>query len=124
MPPIHNFRCNKCGFGLPPGWGGHFYVIDDNGNRVIPGHPGEERAIEAILGKNAPLEIRKARTGFNSDCLCLDCLHEFQMDTEWDDRLCPRCGSAKVKTTQELIDRPCPKCKLGTMRQIDTGLVV
>lgn len=123
MPPIDAFRCTKCGFALPPGWGGRFYVIDDDGDRVMPGHPGEEHAINTILGKDAPREIREARTGFNSDSICLDCFHEFQMDTEWDERLCPECGSTDVKTTKELVGKPCPRCKVGMIEEMETGIV-
>jgi DNA-directed RNA polymerase subunit RPC12/RpoP len=123
MPPIFAFRCNKCGFDFPPGWGGRFYIIDHDGKRVMPGHPGEFRAVDAILGKNPPPGMREARTGFNSDCLCLDCLHQFQMDTKWDERVCPECNSVEIMTTRELIGKNCPRCKEGIIVEIDTGFI-
>lgn len=26
MPPINQYKCDKCGFALPSGWGGYMYV--------------------------------------------------------------------------------------------------
>lgn len=96
--------------------------MDDWGNRIVPPHPGEKRVVEEILGKNPPIEIYRARTGFNSDALCLDCLKQFGMDVNWDERLCLRCGSTNTKTTHELIGKPCPKCKVGRIKEIETWI--
>jgi hypothetical protein len=105
--------------------------------------------IEQILGRNIPPEVREERTGFNSYCVCLDCLHQFEADlrdekvNEWrfwfwfpsfkeafrgtprmkDDRKCPECGSTNVKTEFELIGKPCPKCKEGIIMEIETGII-
>jgi predicted RNA-binding Zn-ribbon protein involved in translation (DUF1610 family) len=124
MPPISEFKCRKCGFSLPSGWGGSFYVIDDSRNRIEPPHPSEFRTVEEILGENPPREVYKARTGFNSDTLCLSCLSQFAMDTDWDERMCPKCGSINVKTIHELIGGPCPRCRVGIIEEIETGALV
>ena len=42
--------------------------------------PSEEDTVELVLGRNATFELRKERTGFNSQCVCLDCLHQFEAD--------------------------------------------
>lgn len=112
-------------------------------------HPGEEDTVEQMLGRNATPEMRKERTGFNSYCMCLGCLHQFEADlrdekiNEWrlwygypsfevgfrgtptlkDERKCPRCGSSNVKTVFELIGKQCPKCKEGTIEEIGTGII-
>lgn len=170
MPPINDYACLKCWFTLPRGWGGHMYVEDDEGRRIACGHPGEYHTVEQVLGKNASRKLVKERTGFNSYCVCLDCLYQFEADLrdeianpwrsdydapdedtfliglskllavnekcvpsevwkeiskEWkkDERKCPQCGSSNVKTVFELIGNPCPKCKEGTIEEIETGII-
>lgn len=29
MPPINEYRCDRCGFAMPEGWGGYKYVEAD-----------------------------------------------------------------------------------------------
>ena len=122
------------------------YVVDDCGVRIACPHPGESEIIERVLGPDAPRELIKARTGFNSDCVCLDCLQQFQADLghqsrsllenasctcltrianmaspDKDDRLCPKCGSENVRTLREMIGERCPACGVGTIQEISTG---
>lgn len=52
MPPINEYKCNKCGFSLPMGWGGYIYVQDDNGKRIVCPHPGEGQTVAEVLGLN------------------------------------------------------------------------
>ena len=35
MPQVNKFKCNKCDFEMPSGWGGYMYVIGSFGARVI-----------------------------------------------------------------------------------------
>lgn len=140
MPPINHYRCNQCGFSLPSGWGGYMYVEDDSGKRIVCPHPGERRTVAEVLGENATRELIKARTGFHSDCVCLDCLEQFELDigddeqskSSWrypwatrrkDKRRCPHCNSQNVKTVFELLGSPCPKCKKGLIEEIVTGII-
>ena len=48
-----------------------------------------------------------------------------EITKEWkkDERECPKCGSNNVKTAFELIGKPCPKCKEGTIEEIETGKI-
>ena len=121
MPKIYEYKCDICGLDLPNGWGGCMYVEDDDGKRITCSHPCEEEIIEGVLGKNPSEELREKRIGFNSDCICLDCLHAFEADLndgglkDRDKRECPKCKSEKVNTVHELIDKTCPKCKKGTI---------
>ena len=77
MPFINEYKCKKCGFTLPEGWGMNFYVEDYEGNRIASGHPGKRADVEQVLGADISLELIRERTGFNSNCICLKCLHEF-----------------------------------------------
>ena len=147
MPRISKFKCSKCKFKLPEGWGYSFYVEDDKGNRVVCGHPSERSYVREVLGERASsLDIVRDRTGFNSVCVCLDCLHQFRADLGsikgyyWspyeqylenhllprpkqgkDKRECPECNSKNVKMELEMVGEPCPQCKEGVIEEIWTG---
>jgi len=141
MPPINHYRCDKCGFSFPSGWGGYLYVIDNSGKRIVCPHPIELQTAYQVLGHDVAPEVFKERTGFNSDCVCLDCLKQFELDLgypekpmnsmryfyehtkERDKRECPYCKSSRVKAVLELIGEPCPKCKVGTIKEIYTGII-
>jgi hypothetical protein len=140
MPPIDEFKCNKCDFSLPRGWGGYMYVLSENGERLVCPHPAEYSKIKQVLGHIPSEEEIKQKTGFNSYCVCLDCLHQFELDlgknetanpwrenysaqTPRDKRQCPECHSTDVKTEYELIGEPCPKCRKGKIKKISTGIM-
>lgn len=146
MPLINDYKCTKCDLTLPRGWGYYFYVADESGKGIVCGHPGERSDVEKVLGKNAPLEIIRDRTGFNSHCMCLDCLHQFVADlgvgkSYWspfedaiarykprpregrDKKQCPKCRSTNVKTELEMVGEICPKCKEGIIERIWTGRI-
>lgn len=140
MPRINDYICNKCGYSLPSGWGGYMYVIDDSGKRIVCPHPGEMFTVSKVLGENVSREVIEARMGFNSDCVCLSCLRQFELDIgddekaeslrysyratmRRDERRCPHCKSPNVKTVFELIGKPCPKCNKGTIKEIYTGSI-
>jgi len=119
--------------------------------RVTCPHPAEHETVARILGEKAPKDLVKSRIGFNSYCICLDCLHQFEADlrdekvNEWcfwygfpsykeafrspkppemkDERKCPKCGSKNVKTVFELLWKLCPKCKEGTIVETETGII-
>jgi len=145
MPPINDYKCNKCGFSFPRGWGGFLFVENDKGERIVCPHPGERAMIEKVLDGNYLSQGRtiEKRVGYASICLCLDCLHQFTADLAdeetkrsqrhyykntlkmiggKDKRECPKCKSNKVKTLAELIDETCPKCHKGKIKEIETGI--
>lgn len=144
MPALEPFKCDQCDISLPSGWGGKMYVEDEQGKRIICGHPGEYETVKRVLGNDASTELIQSRIGFISYCICLDCLHQFKADLGdgwreqgyWlymylgvcektrggerkskDERQCPACQSGNVKTILELVDRSCPKCRIGTIRR-------
>jgi hypothetical protein len=117
--------------------------------RIPCPHPQEHEYASRILGVPPGHPLFKQRTGFNSYAICLDCLHQFEADfrdekvNEWrfwygyptlreafrgkpqmkDERKCPRCGSTNVKTVFELVGKPCPRCKIGVIEEIETGIM-
>ena len=144
MPRINEYKCNKCDLSLAKGWGYQFYVENDKGERVACYHPMERRYVEEVLGKDLSLELIRKRTGFNSFCVCLDCLHQFEADLgedgwspyepyllqhlprlkqEKDKRECPKCKSKDVKTELEMVGETCPKCKEGVIEEVWTGRI-
>jgi hypothetical protein len=123
MPAIYRFGCNKCKFTLPSGWGGIMYVTDDAGKRIICPHPGEMYTVYSVIGQDASHEQYMERTGFNSDCFCMDCLSQFRLDLDRDERTCNKCGSINVVSTKESVGKPCPQCKKGVIRAVDTGIM-
>jgi len=121
MPPIYRFKCNNCGFRLPSGWGSYMYLEDANGIRHICPHPNERRTLERLLSKMRPQELKRSRSGFNSSCLCLDCLHQFDIDLERDKKRCPICCSDNIRTELDLVGKQCPKCKEGSIQIKEIG---
>lgn len=148
MPAIDEYKCGKCGLTLPDGWGMYLYVEDGKGNRIVCPHPAEVMTVEQVLGKGISLDVVRERTGFNSCCICLDCLYQFEADLgesycspydrdipsyiasykprlrqEKDKRECPKCKSKSVKTALELVGEACPKCKEGIIEETWTGSI-
>jgi len=140
MPMTFKYRCTQCDLRFPTGWGGYLYVINDAGERLSCSHPQEGRKIEEVLGRGASRQLVRTRTGFNSHCICLDCMSQFDLDigdaekgeswryfygatTRRDERKCPDCKSTHVKTVIELVGEPCPKCKLGQIEAKSTGVL-
>lgn len=153
MPKINQYICQRCGFTLQAGqgWGYCLYAEDAGGKRIDCYHPGEKRYVEEVLGSRLTLDIIRERTGFESFCICLDCLDEFRLDLGvnlgvnvgdpfyWspyepyfsesyprpkngrDKRVCPSCQSRNVKAVLELVGETCPKCKEGVIEEIWTG---
>lgn len=99
-------------------------MIDEHGERIICPHPGELVTVARVLGENASQELIEARTGFHSDCVCADCLHQFQLDVRRDERKCQHCNSRNVHTAREMIGKVCPKCNEGTVEEIETGIMI
>ena len=101
--------------------------------------PGEEvDYISTYLGHLDVEEVVR-RVGFNSFCICLECLHQFEADLRdeinnpyrrWikgpptkDIRKCPVCGSNTVKTISEIVGHICPKCKTGEITKKIIGCI-
>src|SRR5437763_5617790 len=101
MPIISRYSCNRCDFEMPTGWGSYMYAIDSEGKRVVCPHPGELCAAEQITGLDYSQARLAGRIGYARDCVCLSCLHQFELDLDRDARVCPRCAAAQVSTMRE-----------------------
>lgn len=67
MPKIDDYRCDRCGFSLPTGWGGTEYVIDELGERIVCPHPAEQAKAISVISKSIPdfpEQLRQTRTRF------------------------------------------------------------
>ncbi len=122
MPKVNDYKCNLCGFSLPVGWGGYLYAENDQGERIICRHPSEQYTMREVLGENDYDPIHKdykcrLRTGFNSHCICLNCLNQFDLDLKKDERQCPKCNSNDVHSELEMVGRECPKCHNGVIEE-------
>lgn len=135
MSHTNGYWCTRCNLTFPNGQGGRMYVLDGRGTRVICPHPGEEAEVARVLGVKEkalrcpcePNTTKKAkhhqevfhlaltRTGFLSDCICHDCLAQFGLDLQRDEKRCPTCSSSEVTTLHDLLGEPCPRCKEGTI---------
>jgi hypothetical protein len=124
----YGYKCTACGFKLPAGRAGHFYVANDAGERVPCDHNDENGTIARVLGideevisscswnpasRRAPVDLMEERIGYLSPCVCLDCTAAFGLDLKRDPRRCPACDSDRVKTELEMVDEPCPRCGEG-----------
>ena len=149
MPAINKYKCDKCDFSMPEGWGGYVYIEKNKGRRIPVPHPGEmdvffkpsKMSIFGIFKRGKRRKGIDEIAGFNSNCVCFDCLKQFDLDigddeqaiSSWrysyeavvqkDERRCPHCNSQRVKTTFELIGNYCPKCREGIIEEIETGSV-
>jgi hypothetical protein len=123
MPEIHRYKCNIFDFKLPNGWGGTAYVKDNEGDKIPCRHPLEQYTINRVLGfKRFFKSVRDKRIGFEYDCVCLDCLHQFGMDVDKEERKCEVCSSTNIKTVHELKLAPCPKCHQGIVKTKYIGI--
>ncbi|HCD36818.1 hypothetical protein EKD00_07655 [Chlorobium phaeovibrioides] len=121
---IFDVTCSSCLFS--PGTfarEGSMYVVDDDGTRVRCMHPLEHKAIEAVLGKDAGVDIVKRRTGRQHQWLCFRCSGVSELDSQVDRVGCALCGSSVGRFFYDLDGRPCPSCGEGPMKVVETGLV-
>ena len=145
MPKLSIFECDTCKGGFHFGWGGHDYVEDDEGNRIVCPHPQEYQTIRKVLeldntekfpkpkwwwSKKKKKDLRESvdrfvaeRTGFHSFCVCLDCKTGNDLDLKKDQKICPMCNSENIKTIIELVGEVCPLCGEGKIIERDTGAI-
>lgn len=145
MPKLSMYECDSCKGLFHHGWGGHDYVIAENGERIVCPHPQEYQTIKKVLdldneekfpkpkfwwSKKKKTALResidkfvKERTGFHSFCVCLDCKTGNDLDLKKDKRICPMCNSANIKSILELVGDVCPVCGNGNIIERDTGAI-
>lgn len=123
MPAINIIKCQSCGLAFPSGWGGYLYAIDDNGKRILCGHPGEFQQVNRVTGLEWKAARAAGRVGHHSYCLCFDCLAQFELDLDRDVKRCPQCQSLNVKSANGSVGGRCPKCRDGVFSEISTGMM-
>ena len=111
--PITSVECAECGYGLSPGLDGQNYAVATDGARVTTGEHPSSAMVQKITGLDYWSAYGAGRTGYLSQCLCLDCLETQELDLERDRKRCTRCDSERVYSRRGLAGAPCPKCERG-----------
>lgn len=93
------FVCTECGFSVEAWSDGNPYYIDPNGQKQYAYHPNHD-LLALCIGNDSPH-------------LCLECGHEFNVDSREPVNACPKCGENHFQDTFELEGEPCPQCKQG-----------
>jgi DNA-directed RNA polymerase subunit RPC12/RpoP len=139
MSNIFSSKCNKCDFETSVSSGSYLYVLDENGKKIICGHPVEDHTIAEVLKVSRDdafawilqqydkisAETKKKiddSVGMNYQYICLDCFAESYLDKKRDEMRCGKCGSANIVYVAELVNKPCPKCKEGIIQMINKGM--
>lgn len=123
MPPIDSYKCTKCDFRMPSGWGTYLYALDSDNNRIRCPHPGEHAAVKRITG--LPLDEAKERNlvGRVSYCVCKDCSELHELDLKKDPIRCTKCNSLDIVSQTKLIGDMCPKCKKGIFTRFPSEIM-
>jgi DNA-directed RNA polymerase subunit RPC12/RpoP len=108
MAVYTTYTCNACGFFTKGNFSNIAYNINEKGEREFVPH-----------ARSGPFD------GYLHQAVCLDCLHQFKLDFKNDELKCSTCNSKNVVRTFETRDKPCPKCKNGTITEImDIGFTI
>jgi len=114
-------RCNNCQFAFPSdSFGGQFFIILDSGEQVILKDASITDDAKELTGiPLRELEIL-GRVGYLSDCVCLECTHQFSVDLDRNVKQCPQCESLRVMSARGAVGQLCPSCGNGKILQSDT----
>jgi hypothetical protein len=122
---IFALRCDGCEFQVGPTGGGHTYVIDGGGERVICSHPLELVTVERVTGMSWAAASEKGLVHHAIEALCLQCAELFDAEYERSQQLdarCPRCGARDARPVRDSAGARCPRCREGTLRRDDVSL--
>ncbi|MEM7681450.1 MAG: hypothetical protein AAF288_05805 [Planctomycetota bacterium] len=97
--------CSHCRRTVDAWDDGNPYFLDQNGRKQHFYHPTR---LEDLPGVGPDTVF-----GNDSDALCLDCGHDFCIDSEKPIDACPKCGESDLADTWELNGKRCPWCKRG-----------
>ena len=102
------FQCDSCENCLEAWDDGTPYYLDWTRSRQ--GMPRSRCKVHAYHPAipDQPLE------GNDVPHLCLDCNHEFRVDSERPRATCTKCRSRNIIDTCRLEGRTCPKCRIGS----------
>jgi DNA-directed RNA polymerase subunit RPC12/RpoP len=123
MAALTEFTCSHCHFRIESWSDGKPYLRGSDGQRHYFYHPCEPDAWEERFqiehhrpsGTQAELHaFVEARVGLESHYLCMHCGRQTHRDPKHDSLRCTGCGKARLKNTDYLEAKRCPKCRQGT----------
>lgn len=123
MPHINVIKCPSCKLAFPPGWGSYVYALDEDGRRIVCGHPGEFSQAERITGMKWSEAEGAGRVGSARFCMCFACLHQFDLDLDREIKRCPKCLSLEVRSARGALGCDCPRCGKARFVEESTGLI-
>ncbi len=111
-------ECSGCEFNYILSPRRLIYAIDDNQQKVIIGHPGEEYAIRDLLGLDWQEAELQGRIVYADESLCLDCGQIVDWDVKVTSPVCHHCLGKNIRRLTDLLGQICPKCQIGTLREV------
>ena len=126
MPKINRYSCSECEIHLHTGWGGHQYVVDNQGDSVCCSHPQEIDTICKEL--NITLEewylVDLPYIGYKIQTPSWRWSRKRKDDYQnrLDERVCRHCGSNEIATLLEMIGKLCPFSENGQIIETYTGV--
>lgn len=123
MASCTELTCNHCAFKIESWDDGSPYLRGVDGKRHYFYHPGERFVWEElyaaetghpVLDQKELLAFVETRAGNERHYLCMHCGRQTQRDPEHDPLTCTRCRKRKLRLSQRLEGRTCPKCSKGT----------
>jgi hypothetical protein len=111
-------ECSECEFNYILSPRRLLYVIDDNQQRVLLGHPGEGFTIREVLGLDWQEAEAQGRIVRADASLCMDCCQFVDWDVKVDAPVCDQCNRNHIQRLAELSGHICPKCHLGTIGEV------
>ena len=96
------YVCGECGHSIEAWSDGNPYYIDETGAKQYAYHPDHER-LDRCIGNDTPT-------------LCLECGHEFVVDSQSPITSCPKCGANEFSESFKLKGQHCPYCKAGIFK--------
>lgn len=93
------YVCSQCSHAIQAWSDGNPYYLDDSGKKHYAYHP-DHKNLERCIGNDGPH-------------LCLQCAHEFMVDSRQPISECPDCGAKEIRDVFDLRRQRCPFCKKG-----------
>jgi DNA-directed RNA polymerase subunit RPC12/RpoP len=99
MAFARKYVCTNCRRAIEAWDDGNPYYTTAAGKKRYAYHPDKKR--NQCIGNDSPH-------------LCLNCGHEFTVDSRSPTANCPKCAATNIVRTFGLEGKPCPYCKNGT----------
>ena len=105
------FVCSFCERGVSAWDDGNPYYIDRD-RMAMKGLPRSRCKVYVYH----PHEPRFPVEGNDVPHLCMDCGHEFNVDSELNRTTCTKCRSTEIVDCFDLNERTCPWCRKGAFK--------